>query len=138
MLMELTIPPFPVYCSIDQYIVIQRRTVPFDMSFNRTWDEYKNGFSDLNGEFWLCLEKLYRITNQPHMTYKVGKLFYDEWSYFYIGGENEQYMIKSTGSQGVSNVNGHQYSYSCYYFGVPSNSKFFTRDKDDDTTVVSK
>ncbi|KAI0241019.1 hypothetical protein LSAT2_003128, partial [Lamellibrachia satsuma] len=77
----------------------QRRTVPFDMSFNRIWDEYKNGFGDLNGEFWLGLEKLYRITNQPYMKYsiriemrsKAGKLFYDEWNDFYIGGENEQY-----------------------------------------------
>ena len=67
------------------------------------------------------------------MRSKAGKLFYDEWNDFYMGGENEQYMIKSTGSQGDCNVNGYQYSYSGYYFGVPSNSKFFTRDKGDDT-----
>ena len=99
--------------TLGEYIVIQSRTLPFGMSLNRTWDEYKKGFGDLNGEFWLGLEKLYRITMEHSICIqirsKAGKLFYNEWNYVYIGGENEQYVIKSMRGNGDSNVNG-------YYF----------------------
>ena len=127
-LTEVKMPPFPVYCSAGQHIVVQRRSFPFDMSFNRTWDEYKNGFGDLNGEFWLGLEKLYRILNQPYVRYSVrietwsesGNLWFEEFENFYIGDENEQYEIKSTGSHG--NLNFQSY----FNYG----GKFFTHDKD--------
>ena len=99
--------------TLGEYIVIQSRTLPFGMSLNRTWDEYKKGFGDLNGELWLGLEKLYRITKEHSICIqigsKAGKLFYNEWNYVYIGGENEQYIIKSMRGNGDSNVNG-------YYF----------------------
>ncbi len=57
---------FPVVCDMDTkpggWIVIQRR---FDgsVSFDRTFDEYENGFGSLDGEFWLGLKKLNILTN---------------------------------------------------------------------------
>ena len=33
------------------------------MDFYRGWDDYENGFGDLNGEFWLGLHKIYRLTD---------------------------------------------------------------------------
>ena len=50
--------------TLGKYIVIQRRKLPFGISLNRTWDEHKNGFGDMNGDFFLGLEKLYRITTK--------------------------------------------------------------------------
>ncbi|XP_033149805.1 angiopoietin-related protein 4 [Drosophila busckii] len=51
------------------WVVIQRR-VDDSVSFNRTWEEYKNGFGDLSGNFWLGLEKLHLMTKfQPHALY---------------------------------------------------------------------
>ncbi|XP_022095922.1 ficolin-3-like [Acanthaster planci] len=45
------------------WIVFQRR---FDgsVNFNRNWTEYRDGFGDLTGEFWLGNEKLRQLTSQ--------------------------------------------------------------------------
>ncbi|XP_033150904.1 fibrinogen gamma chain-like [Drosophila busckii] len=52
--------PFQVPCDsqLGGWTVIQRR-MDGSVSFNRTWEEYRNGFGDLRTDFWLGLEKLY-------------------------------------------------------------------------------
>lgn len=48
------------------WIVMQRR---FDgsVNFSRTWDEYRDGFGTLDGEFWLGNKYLHELTgNTPH------------------------------------------------------------------------
>ncbi|XP_022081442.1 microfibril-associated glycoprotein 4-like [Acanthaster planci] len=53
-----------VYCSIESeasFIVFQRR-INGSVSFDRTWQEYAEGFGNLTGEFWLGNEKLYDLT----------------------------------------------------------------------------
>ena len=127
-LLESTLPPFPVFCTIDKFIVIQRRRSPFDLSFNRTWNDYKNGFGDVSGEFWIGLEKLYRITNQPYVKYsirfemklKAGASYYYESNDFYIAGEKERYQIVSIGTVTVHTAS--------YY--IAKGQQFATRDKD--------
>ncbi|XP_074858293.1 angiopoietin-related protein 3 [Carettochelys insculpta] len=57
---------FNVYCEMksdSSWTVIQNR-VDGSLDFNQTWQSYTNGFGDLNGEFWLGLEKIYSIANQ--------------------------------------------------------------------------
>ena len=111
LLLKTTLPPFPVFCTVDKYIVIQRRMKPFNLQFNKTWDEYKNGFGDVTGEFWLGLEKLYRITNQQYiryllrleMTLPTGASYYYQSDLFYIAGEKERYKIVSVGSTTAQN-----------------------------------
>ena len=34
------------------------------VDFYRGWKEYRNGFGDLQAEFWLGNEKIHQITNQ--------------------------------------------------------------------------
>ncbi|XP_038068657.1 fibrinogen C domain-containing protein 1-like [Patiria miniata] len=51
-----------VYCRMEPesgkgYIVFQRR-LDGSVSFNRTWQEYIEGFGDLTGEFWLGSQKM--------------------------------------------------------------------------------
>ncbi|NXP14954.1 ANGL3 protein, partial [Thinocorus orbignyianus] len=58
--------PFDVYCEMkfgSSWTVIQKR-VDGSLDFNQTWDAYTDGFGDLNGEFWLGLNKTYSITEQ--------------------------------------------------------------------------
>ena len=41
------------------WIVIQRRTSNGTVNFTRKWDDYVNGFGDLDGEFWIGLNNIY-------------------------------------------------------------------------------
>ncbi len=45
------------------WTVIQRR-INGTIDFYREWNEYKNGFGDLQTEFWLGNEKIHQLTNQ--------------------------------------------------------------------------
>ena len=56
---------FTVYCDMSNngggWTVIQRRS-DNGTDFYRQWQQYKLGFGELNGNFWLGLEKIHRIT----------------------------------------------------------------------------
>ncbi|XP_007951910.1 angiopoietin-related protein 4 [Orycteropus afer afer] len=57
-------PPFLVNCKMSSdggWTVIQRRQ-DGSVDFDRPWEAYKAGFGDPQGEFWLGLEKVHRIT----------------------------------------------------------------------------
>ena len=64
--------PFKVYCDMHNggWTVIQRRIDGY-VNFRRNWTEYVQGFGDLDGEHWLGLEKIHRLTHggsQIHLT----------------------------------------------------------------------
>ena len=44
------------------WTVIQRR-IDGQVDFQRTWEEYKNGFGDINGEYWLANEFIHQMTS---------------------------------------------------------------------------
>ncbi|XP_059159782.1 fibrinogen C domain-containing protein 1-like [Physella acuta] len=87
------------------WTVIQRR---FNGStdFYRGWDEYKNGFGEVNGgEFWLGNENIYRLTSLAKHELRVdlkykNKDYYAQYSSFSVGSEIENYTIKVTGYSG--------------------------------------
>ncbi|XP_035664242.1 ficolin-1-A-like [Branchiostoma floridae] len=71
------------------WTVIQRRqdgSVPF----NRTWEEYKLGFGNTSGEYWLGNDNIHLLTSQENFTLRVdlmdwgGQTAYAEYSLFRI------------------------------------------------------
>ncbi|CAH3150310.1 unnamed protein product, partial [Pocillopora meandrina] len=96
---------FNVYC--DQttdgggWTVFQRR-LDGCMDFNLGWADYKKGFGDfLNGEFWLGLEKIHRLTqNETENRLRVDmgvtkrQTVYAEYLWFGIGDKKDKYRLK--------------------------------------------
>ena len=56
--------------TFDKLQVIQRR-VDGLVDFNRTWYEYRQGFGDLSGEFWLGNIRLYSLTSEADYELRV-------------------------------------------------------------------
>ncbi|KAM7347458.1 angiopoietin-related protein 2-like [Cochliomyia hominivorax] len=73
-------------------------------NFNRPWMDYVNGFGDINGEFWLGLEKLYALTNfygtqelNIHLENFEGRTAFLRYDNFVVGNADEKYQLKSLG-----------------------------------------
>ncbi|XP_058833538.1 ficolin-2-like [Topomyia yanbarensis] len=99
--------PFFVQCDQEYegggWTVIQNR---FDGSVNfvRPWDEFKNGFGHLEGEFWLGLERIHQLTyGRPHELHILledfdGMRVVAKYSKFAIGSEAELFKITNLGT----------------------------------------
>ncbi|XP_062135612.1 angiopoietin-1-like [Drosophila sulfurigaster albostrigata] len=82
-----------VVCDGDGWMIIQRR-INGNVDFNRYWQEYEDGFGDLNDEFWFGLHKLHLVTSSaPHRLRILidgqGASSYN----FRIGGAGEMYKL---------------------------------------------
>ncbi|XP_055523731.1 angiopoietin-related protein 1-like [Wyeomyia smithii] len=97
--------PYPVYCDHESFIgshgwiVIQNRQENGRLNFDRNWAEYKEGFGDPNGEFWLGLEKLHQLLKHDRyellivMKAKDGKMEGARYGWVTIAGENDGYRL---------------------------------------------
>ena len=92
---------FDVYC--DQktdgggWTVFQKR-LDGSVDFYRGWEDYKRGFGNLNGEFWLGLDKIHRLTkerNRLHVDLEetTGKTAYAEYDFFGVASERSKYKL---------------------------------------------
>ncbi|XP_069104692.1 angiopoietin-related protein 7-like [Argopecten irradians] len=97
-----------VYCDMDTaggpWTVIQRRTKG-DVDFFRPWSDYKNGFGDLNGDFWLGNDNLHLLTNTPkilrvELEALTGERGYAEYSNFQVADESQNYQLLVGGFSG--------------------------------------
>lgn len=84
------------------WIVIQNR---FDGStdFFRSWTEYKNGFGNIAGEFWLGLDKIHELTSSQIHELSIemedfgGVKMHARYSGFAISGEANSYALSVLG-----------------------------------------
>ncbi|KAK7021048.1 hypothetical protein SK128_007162 [Halocaridina rubra] len=98
--------PFFVYCDMDTdgggWTVIQRRE-DGTVDFLREWADYKYGFGNLAGEFWLGNEKIHLLTNQYVSKLRVDLADFDQqeahavYSAFAMGSELEGYSLQMLG-----------------------------------------
>ena len=68
------------------------------IDFYRGWDDYKRGFGNLSGEFWLGLDKIHRLTREETILRVDFKDFnentaYAEYSSFGVGDEARNYEL---------------------------------------------
>jgi len=100
-----------VYCDMNSgdggWIVIQRNTKNSQLSFNKNWREYKEGFGDLNKDFWAGLELMHTLTQRGQWEMRVDYQFNNKtWSYFHynnfsVGSAREEYPLTVGGFTGV-------------------------------------
>jgi len=122
---------FDVFC--DQttagggWTVFQKR-LDGSVDFFRGWADYKYGFGNLNGEFWLGLDKIHHLTKSVRYKLRVelkevgGKTAFAEYDMFAITSEKTKYQLSLgtySGNAGDS-LSGHK--------GRP----FSTKDQDND------
>ena len=99
------LPTFDVFC--DQttagggWTVFQKR-VDGTVDFYLSWIDYKQGFGDLSGEFWLGNDKIHRLASEynfKNVRLRVdledfeGNTAYAEYDGFGVMSENDKYKL---------------------------------------------
>ena len=121
-------------CAADGiWTVIQKR---FDGSvdFYRNWTEYKEGFGDENGEFWLGNEALHQMTSSANYTLKIYVTNWENitkyaiYNIFQIADEADNYRLTIGGYCGDA-----EDSMIHHHNG----QKFSTKDSDNDEAAMN-
>ena len=122
---------YKVYCNMETdgggWTVFQRR-IDGSVDFYRNWKDYEDGFGNLTGEFWLGLEKMYRLTKYGDKELRIDlgdfedNYKYAKYSSFSIGDSTTDYTLSVTGYSGDA---GDSFTYH-------NNQKFTTKDRDND------
>ncbi|KAM7425957.1 signaling receptor binding [Porites harrisoni] len=103
--------PIQVLCDMTTnsggWTVFQRR-LNGSVDFFQGWESYKNGFGDLNGEFWLGNDNLHRLTASSDVMLRVdmedfdGNITHAEYTTFQVADEADKYRITIGGYNGTA------------------------------------
>ena len=99
-----------VYCDMETdgggWVVIQRRQPTANVNFTRNWEDYENGFGDLDGEFWLGLKTIHELTNKVDVELMTtvrnesGPIITWTHKVFRVSGPDTYYVLNISGGQG--------------------------------------
>ncbi|XP_073257372.1 ryncolin-1-like [Porites lutea] len=126
---------FDVFC--DQtttgggWTVFQKR-LDGSVDFYRGWADYKRGFGNLNGEFWLGLDKIHRLTKSNNrlrvdLEDTTGKTAYAEYDMFAVTSERTKYQLSLGTHSGTAGDS----------FSGQRGQPFTTKDQDNDSHASS-
>ncbi|KAK7940469.1 hypothetical protein WMY93_003795 [Mugilogobius chulae] len=102
------VSPVQVFCDMDEasegtkWTVIQRRQ-DGTVHFYRGWDQYKAGFGQASGEYWLGLETIRMLTTRKNYELRVdmedfnGAKVFAHYKSFSVGPEDEGYKLSVSG-----------------------------------------
>ena len=101
--------------------------------FNRSWAEFKVGFNDTRGNYWLGNELLHQLTSKGGR-YKLRfdlqlvnySWYYAEYSSFIVFSETDNYKMQVSGYSGNAGDNG---------FSYLDGMMFTTYDRDNDPWI---
>ncbi|KAM3859103.1 fibrinogen-like 2a [Diretmus argenteus] len=127
---------FEVFCDMESFgggwTIIQQR-LNGSVSFNRTWAEYKKGFGNLRGEFWLGNDHIHLLTKAKDTILRIeledfeGVREYAKFDQFYVANEFLRYRLSISGYSGTA---GNAITFNKHF---NHDQKFFTTpDRDND------
>lgn len=111
--------------------VIKRRVS--DSDFYKTWQEYKDGFGDLNENFWLGNENIHHLTNSGTYSLRIdltapnGESRFAMYSTFTVATETLGFRLSITDYKGTAGDS------LAYHNGM----MFSTKDRDNDLYSAS-
>ncbi|XP_062613111.1 fibroleukin-like [Saccostrea cucullata] len=131
--------PVRVYCDMitmgGGWTVIQKR-VTGSVSFDRTWDDYKNGFGEAGQDFWIGNEVIHQLTKEKtsslyiSITLVNGSKLYELYDQFSVLNEADNYQLFLAGN--ASGTLGDSILHTGSYYGNLSGMEFSTFDRDND------
>jgi len=78
-------------------------------SFDRTWSEFKAGFGDMCGDYWIGNDQLHNLTRDGRYKLRVDlqsaynlQLYWAEYSTFIVGNESTNYTLHVGGYRGTA------------------------------------
>jgi len=101
-------------------------------SFNRSWAEFKVGFKDSRGNFWLGNDLLHQLTTNGRyklrfdLQARSGSWVYAEYGWFIVTSEATNYLIHVSGYSGNAGGGG---------FANHDGMMFTTYDRDNDPWI---
>ena len=120
-----SIPAMQARCNTGGWTVIFRRknNLSDQVKFNRTWNEYKHGFGDLNTEFWYGLRNIHCLTTREqvdlevYIEYANGSEHTYTYEHFIVDGPKDKFTLHigqlqqpAPGSDTMAYVNGQPFS----------------------------
>ncbi|CAK8686768.1 unnamed protein product [Clavelina lepadiformis] len=120
-----------VYCE-DGWTVFQRR-INGNVDFQRGWDDYANGFGQIDGKFWLGLDNIHEMTRGGGCRLKIelwdfnGTQAHADHSSFSIESAGNVYRLHVSGYTGAAG----------YAVGWHNGAPFSTWDRNNDGSSLN-